>query len=185
MVLRSPETAICFEENEAEQNYFNGFKVTGNSNIFEENQAEENGNPDFRQPGYCIGAGFCVEGDFNSFEENEAQENFVTGFMVSGNNNIFEENEAAENGFGFAPPERSQRSQRRRRAFEEDCLGAGFCVTGNSNTFEDNEAEENAGYGFVDTTTGASGDFGTDNFYDDNECEDNLLGGSLPAGLCD
>jgi len=113
------------------------------------------------------GHGFLVlSSSGNRFIGNRSVENLWDGFSLDASTgNEFLENTAERNGMhGFEVTEPAGASK--------------------SNALVNNSATDNAGYGYLDTSSGGTGDSGTDNTYERNRCSNNVLGGSSPGGLC-
>lgn len=193
-------SSVHIEANTAVRNWRSGFMIGFTTNsTFNNNEAIEGG------------SGFWITNSrSNTFLGNRvsgASEWFSFGLFESTSDNVVENNEVTRGGVAFAlgsgAAENSLRANtatnaskgydlsggaRNNELVENVSIGAhdGFWVgdnAGRGNVLTGNYSEGSTNWGFVDLTTGSSGDFGTDSTYSNNVCVDNGSD-ATPAQLC-
>lgn len=162
-----------------------GFTVNqSNDNIFEGNTVAD-ANDFF---------GFSLASSHgNTLTDNTVMDSEHGFLLINSDNNVLKNNTALRNkigvggrvgGNGFDIKD-SDGNVLVGNVADDNLKGFIVWIGSTGNDLSGNSASRNDEWGFIDQTTGGSGDTGTDNTYSSNVCLRNELGGSDPTGLCD
>jgi parallel beta-helix repeat protein len=123
--------------------------------------------------------------------DNKISNNVVTGNGADGiaigsssDGNTISDNTVSGNGIhGIALEQADSNTVTGNESRDNEAVGI-WLVNSFGNTVTGNSATGNGQFGFDDSSTGGTGDAGTDNNYINNTCSGNGQGNSLPEGLC-
>ncbi len=154
---------------------------SSSSNIIDGNWVQENGLPG----GLSIGILLTGSPD-NKISNNAVTGNGADGIAIgsSSDGNTISDNNVTGNGIhGISLQNADNNTLIGNESRDNEAVGI-WVAKSLGNTVTENSATGNGQFGIDDSSTGGTGDAGTDNNYTNNTCSGNGQGNSLPYGLC-